>query len=348
MDATLPYINIKIVEWQSLLQRTTLNPDDQEELKNHLDDIIQELSQSNLTADEIWIIAMKRIGPISTIEQEFEKINPDVGFRKNGMLLIYGAVSMLLLQCIFIFIPVYLFKEYQKHNEIRDLGQGKAEIWPTLFYLLTFLLICLIFAFAIRGKAITKYMSLIVAKLNITSAFVSVAITIISGYYLIQLINIGAIDSTNLVAPAFKTLTQIFYLGQIAIISYFLLIGNRPSIRGLLSFNRKIDWKSALFLGAFGGISVTFGYTYGINYLPLIIGCPIFSIAGWMISHSNKPLINLFFCQLFIMLLWVSEIAGQHSFMFTEYYLITLFFLVIGFVSQKLFGVLKVNTESRF
>lgn len=343
MDAALSYLNIKIVEWQLLLQQTTLTPDDQEELKIHLDDIIQELSQSNLNPDEIWVIAMKRIGPISTIEQEFEKINPDVRFRRNGMLLIYGAVVMLLLQCIFIFIPVYFFKENQKDIEIRSMGQGAGDFWPTLFYSLTLVLICLIFVFVIKGKSITNYISSIIIKLNVTSAFVSVAITIMSGYYLIQLMNIGTIDRTHLVAPAFKTLTQIFYLGQIAIISYFLLIGNKPGIRGMLSFNRKINWKSALFLGAGGGISVTFGYTYGIDYLPLIIGCPIFSIAGWMISHSKKPLINLFFCQLFIMLLWISEISGQHSFMFTEYYLITLFFLIIGFVSQKFFGFLKVN-----
>lgn len=32
-----------------------------------------------------WLVAMRRIESIAIIEEEFEKVNPDFAFRKNGM-----------------------------------------------------------------------------------------------------------------------------------------------------------------------------------------------------------------------------------------------------------------------
>lgn len=40
---------------------------------------------------------MKCIGSIAIIEEEFEKVNSDIAFRKNGMPLIYWVVILLFL-----------------------------------------------------------------------------------------------------------------------------------------------------------------------------------------------------------------------------------------------------------
>lgn len=341
MDSTFTNLNSKILEWYSQVERTSLNHDDQEELKVHLDDIIHELSELNLSEDEIWILAIKRIGSIALIEDEFEKINPDIRFRKNGILLVYGAVSMLLIQSIFILIPVFYFKKYMKTSSLRDLG-NISHFWTFLFYSISVLLIFIILILAFNGRSIIKWLGLVVSKLNVLSAFISVSITIISGSYLIQLLGVSDIDTIGFSGSAFKTLTQIYYLGLIALVGYFLLISSNPGIRSMISFNRKIGWKTALFLGACAGVLVTFGYTYHINNLPLFIGIPLFGYLGWMVSYSKKPLINLFFSQMYIMILLCTGVSGEFSNIFIKYYSITLLALIAGFSYKKICNVISL------
>ncbi|WP_316791343.1 permease prefix domain 1-containing protein [Pedobacter frigoris] len=341
MDS-FPYLNVKIVQWQSRLERTSLNADDREELKAHLDDIIQELSQSGLSEDETWTVAMKRIGSITTIEEEFEKVNPDLGFRRTGTLLIIGAVSMLFFQALFILIPVFYYKQYQAGFKEMNLP-GDIRLWPAIFYFLSLVLAGSFLVLIFKGRSLLKYLNTVALKLNTAPAFVAVLLTIISGFYLIQLLNVVGLDPTGFVSPAFKTLTQLFYFIQIILISYFFLVSSKNGVRGLLSFNRKINWKIALFLGASAGVAVTFGFTYHNAYLPVIIAFPLFVCIGWMLSYSSGVWLNLFCVQAYMMLLWASELSGQHSVIFTTYYLITLVFLLFGFISQKLvdFLVLK-------
>jgi len=77
MDTTFTYLNQQKTSWKLRLSQTSISNEDQEELKGHLDDVIYELSENGLPDDEIWLLAMKRIGTIDTIESEFGKINPN-------------------------------------------------------------------------------------------------------------------------------------------------------------------------------------------------------------------------------------------------------------------------------
>ncbi|WP_293304111.1 hypothetical protein [Pedobacter sp. UBA5917] len=337
MDTT--YISIKILQWQSDLDKTSLTADDREEITDHLEEIISELTGFGLSDEEVWTIATKRIGSISSIQAEFEKVNPDITFRKNGLLMIYGAVLVLFLQSVFIVIPAFVFKT--RHLSPVGTFTGYGNFWPLLFDILIFSLIGIILAFILRGNIITKLLSSYVLRLNVLSAMISAAIIIASGFFIIQLIDFGKMDMLHFIAPKFKTLTQFFYLGLITVLGYFLLIGNSPGIRTLLSFNRKINWKSALLLGAVACLAIIFSYTYGIPNLPLFIGCPLFGILGWMVSFSQKRVLNLFCIQFGLTLFWLSELNGFHMRMFSINHFIMLSFLLIGLFYQKAFGYLS-------
>lgn len=333
MGTTSAYLSLKIAEWQSNLIRTSLTPDDREELTNHLDDVITELTELGLSDEEVWAVAVKRLGSVSAIESEFEKVNPDMPFRKNGLLMVYGAVIMLLLQSFFILAPAFIFKTY--HRADTSAISGYDNIWPIIFNTLILILICIILAIIFKGRTIAKIISGPVLRLNIFSAFISAAIIIVSGFFIVQLIGFTELDPFHNVAPKFKTLTQIFYFGLTGLIGYFLLIGNNQQIRTLMAFNRKLNWKPSLLLGAIACLAIIFSYTYPIVYLPLFIGCPLFIALGWMISFSDKKGVNLFFAQLPLMLFSISELNGRYAGMFCRYYLIIICFLLIGALCQK-------------
>ena len=331
MDTTSPYLRIKILEWKQQLQRTSLTAEDREEISAHLEDIIYELCQTELMDDEIWIIATKRIGTIVTIETEFEKVNPDLESKKTGMVLTYGAVLMLLFQMMFVLAPVYLFREYQALNHL-------VSFWPILFYGLGGFIGLMILICIFKGSSIIRSLKSLFGASTMVTAFLCLSITIFSGFLLIQLIDFGRLDHSGTTAPSFKALTQLFFFSQIMFIGYFLLSKNRDGIRNLLSFNRKINWKRALFLGACAGLAVTFAFTYPVKFFPLIIGCPLFAGMGWMFSFSKKPFTNLFFGQLFLMGLTFSEVSGMHALLFGSYYLIIIVTMVVCMYLAKAFG----------
>ncbi|MBC6112488.1 permease prefix domain 1-containing protein [Pedobacter fastidiosus] len=333
MGTTSSYISLKLAEWQSNLTRTSLTNEDREELTAHLEDMITELTELGLSEEEVWSVAAKRIGSISAIEAEFEKVNPDIPFRKNGLLMIYGAVIMLFLQSLFVVVPAFLFRVY--HQQGARAVPSNDNIWPVAFNILTLSLIGIILAFTFKGRSLAKTISKLAFKLNILTAFISAAVVIVSGFFIIQLISLGELDTLHTTAPKFKTLTQIFYFGLIGLIGYFLLIGNNQPIRTLSVFNRKINWKTSLLLGGVACLAIIFSYTYAISYLPLFIGCPLFAALGWMISFSEKKGINLFCAQLPLILFCISELSGRYAHMFGKYYLITLCFLLTGALYQR-------------
>lgn len=339
MGTTSPYISLKVLEWQSNLARTSLTTEDSEELTAHMEDVITELIALGLSDEEVWAITVRRIGTISAIECEFEKVNPDIPFRKNGLLMVYGAIIMLFLQSFFIIVPAFIFRTDQKKNT-DQLFLG-IRLWPMFFNTLIIILISIMLIFIFKGKVLARAFSKLTVKLNILSAFISVVVIVASAFFTIQLIGLSETDKLHAVAPKFKMLTQLFYLGLIGLIGYFLLIGNNRNVRTLLSFNRKLHWKVSLLLGGIACLAVIFSYTYHLAYLPLIIGCPLFAVLGWMVSFSEKKGINLFCCQLFLMLFLFSELSGRYVEMFTKYYFVILVFLLMGTFYQRAFGYLS-------
>lgn len=340
MDTTTHYLRLKIAEWQLGLAGTSLEIEDQEELTAHLEDVLQDIGTLKLEPKEVWALAMGRIGNISAIEEEFGKVAPDKSFRKNGLFLIYGAVLMLLLQSVFIVAPAYFYRSYLGDNLSQHLNNDFN--WPVLFTSLIIILLIIILLLITKGKTITKSLSKLIIRANILSSVASILIVATSGFLIIQFLNLTAIDSDHTVTPIFKLLTQIFYFALICIIIYFLLLNNDPSPRTFRAFNRKITWKTALILGLITCFSIVFSFTYGVPLLPVIIGCPVFGVLGWMIGFSTQKFLNLFCTQFFLMLFWISELGSQHADLFTRNYLLTIASLFAGCFFQK------ISTNSPF
>jgi len=321
MDTTFTYLNQQKTSWKLRLSQTSISNEDQEELKGHLDDVIYELSENGLPDDEIWLLAMKRIGTIDTIESEFGKINPNISFRSNCMLLVYGALAFMFMQLIFILLPMYLFKVYAP--QINTAGHIQPD-WNILFYGLALTLLLLFSLIAFKGHQLISWIKSVLTHFSAGFAFLAITIIFSSAYLTIQLIDIHGVS--------FKTLSIFFYMGIMGIISYVLCLVNKIELRTIQAFNRRINWKTSMLIGVFAGLSVTLGYTYHINYLPAIIGCPLFALIGWMLSYSKNPLTNLFTAQLYIMGLWLSGITGEFATVFHIYYFIVLSFLIIGYL----------------
>ena len=69
-------LNEQIKKWRdNLVKKDALKESDIDELENHLRDEVDELCSTKLTPEEVFAIAVNRIGYIDSIVEEYEKIN---------------------------------------------------------------------------------------------------------------------------------------------------------------------------------------------------------------------------------------------------------------------------------
>lgn len=75
MESSLePAIEVQIGEWRSyLLRRRTIDQTDVDELEDHLRSEISELGAAGLSADESFLVAIKRIGGVHELSREFAR-----------------------------------------------------------------------------------------------------------------------------------------------------------------------------------------------------------------------------------------------------------------------------------
>lgn len=329
MDTAISYLDQQIEGWKRSLSKTSISNDDQDELKCHLDDVIHELSTNGLPDDEVWLLAMKRIGSIDLIEAEFSKITPNISFRKNCILLVCGASAFMFIQFIFILLPAYLLKQ-QSQQLLNNVSVNTD--WPAIFSGLALSILILFILVALVGNRIVSRIKFLIKHFSVGFAFLVITVLLASAYLTIQLIDIQELNVPGGFKTSFKTLSIFFYMAIMIVMMYVVCLVNKIDLRTIQAFNRRINWKMALLIGILAGLGVTFGYTYHVNYLPAIIGCPLFALIGWMVSFSQKPIINLFTTQLYLMGLWLSGIRGEYATIFHFYYFIVLSFLIIGYM----------------
>lgn len=328
MDTTRSHLDQQIEGWKRSLSKTSISNDDQDELKCHLDDLVHDLRINGLPDDEIWLLAMKRVGSVDLIEAEFSKVTPNVRSRKNFILLVYGASAFMFMQFIFILLPAYLLKQ-ESQQPLKN-ASATTDL-ATTFLILVISLLILVLMLGLRGNRIVSHIKSTLARFSTGIAFLFIAVLLSSAYITIQLIDIQGLDIPHDFKTSFKTISIIFYMVLIIVSVYAACLAKNIELRTIQAFNRRINWKTALLIGILAGLSVTFGYTYHVNYLPAIIGCPLFALIGWMVSYSQKSLVNLFTAQLYIMGLWLSGINGVYASIFNFYYFIVLLFLIIGY-----------------
>ncbi|SEN09038.1 hypothetical protein SAMN05192574_102423 [Mucilaginibacter gossypiicola] len=329
MDTAFSYLDRQIEGWKLSLSKTSISKDDQDELKGHLDDVINELSANGLPDDEVWLLAMKRIGSIDLIEAEFSKVTPDISFRKNCILLVCGASAFMFIQFIFILLPAYLIRQQSK--QLINNVSGSTD-WVTLFTGLALSILILAILLGLIGKRMVFRTKFLIRRFKVGFAFLVITVLLSSAFLTIQLIDLQGWNIPGEIKTSFKTLSIFFYMAIMIAIVYVVCLVDKIDLRTIQAFNRRINWKTALLIGILAGLAVTLGYTYHVSYLPAIIGCPLFAVIGWMISFSQKHIINLFTAQFYLMALWFSGILGEYASIFHFYYFTVLSFLIIGYI----------------
>jgi hypothetical protein len=82
-----------IKHWENkLLESENLTIADVYELKNHLLEQIDELKQANLSEEEAFYVAQKRLGSIDALNQEFGKINHQTANHKYLIMMLLGVI----------------------------------------------------------------------------------------------------------------------------------------------------------------------------------------------------------------------------------------------------------------
>ncbi|HEY7875969.1 MAG TPA: permease prefix domain 1-containing protein, partial [Actinomycetota bacterium] len=69
---TVDRVESQIAQWRSFVTKTpAVNGRDVDELEGHLRDRMAELSEAGLTADEAFLVAVKRMGDLDALSREF-------------------------------------------------------------------------------------------------------------------------------------------------------------------------------------------------------------------------------------------------------------------------------------
>lgn len=145
---TEPSFNLTaaVEHWAGELMHTgTFSQDNIEELKSHIIDQTLALEQAGLATDEAFYIALKRIGNINILKQEFRKENALALFHARLMLLLNGVVLFFLLKTgaevgnLLLALAGWQFQWSEMTLFYMDAGV-KAAIFIGLFSLLLLLL----------------------------------------------------------------------------------------------------------------------------------------------------------------------------------------------------------------
>ena len=84
-------LNDAITKWRlDLIQRETYTKADIDELENHLRDEIENLSGTNLTAQEVFLVAAGRLGDGGELAHEFAKVNQQIIWSRRFLWMTVG------------------------------------------------------------------------------------------------------------------------------------------------------------------------------------------------------------------------------------------------------------------
>ncbi|RYZ91795.1 MAG: hypothetical protein EOP47_30970, partial [Sphingobacteriaceae bacterium] len=159
-----PDLDARLKSWKNSFAHTALTQVDIEELAGHLENSYNDMLAIGLTEHEAWLIASYRIGEPEVIKEEFEKVNDHVPVNRNWLMLLWGAVSLLILQAIFIVLPIMFQNTVLDYFKPSNNADFMAKEYYTIAVILVFLFLLLIVR---SGKLInsftnslTKYASL--------------------------------------------------------------------------------------------------------------------------------------------------------------------------------------------
>ncbi|RZL41525.1 MAG: hypothetical protein EOP00_24685, partial [Pedobacter sp.] len=244
--------------WKKSLVHTSLTPCDIEELSIHLMESYEELLLLNLSEQEAWIIASHRIGKPEVLNQEFEKVNADFSINRNWMMLLWGAVSLLILQAVFIVAPMIFKNSIINYFNPSD----NAVFIKNQYYTIAVIVVILFVLAAIRnGQIIRKFTNSLTKYASLYGI-----IAIVAGLWAAFFSYIGFVKgidiNDNESRRAFSYLNFGFYFPLISLAVFATIRYYSEEVITFKKFCRNITWKHSLILGLLAQTPIQFSYSF--------------------------------------------------------------------------------------
>lgn len=94
-------LNRAMKDWQeNFADNEQINPTEIEELRNHLEDEIENCKNQNLTEEEAFMVANHRLGSVDRLEQEYQMVHPNRIWQSRFIWMITGFIAVTVLNTI--------------------------------------------------------------------------------------------------------------------------------------------------------------------------------------------------------------------------------------------------------
>lgn len=334
-------LKLRVNRWKESFANTALTSEDIDELSGHLTNVYNEMLALGLSDQEAWMVATNRVGKPEALHEEFKKVNSDFSLNRNWMLLLWGAVSLLILQAIFIVLPLL----YSGTLSDKLKTANESQFITGSYYAISIILVVLfIFAIARSGSIISRFTSSLTKYASIYAIVAVVAGLWAAFFSYILFANYMASDGGEYTEErrSLSFLMFGFYFPLIALTAFATLRYFSSEITSFKVFNKSINWKRALIIGLIAQTPIQFSHAFPGDDntragIVILVSLVLFLIIGWMISYSPNGISSLIAAQvapmgIFIMGVIVNE---QARLLFFVFYVVKLIALAAGYYFNK-------------
>lgn len=335
-------LKLRINRWKESFVNTSLTPEDLDELSVHLTSVYNEMLELGLSENEAWMVASSRIGKPEVLHEEFNKINSNFSVNRNWMLLLWGAVGLLILQAIFIVLP--LLYSGTLVEKLKLTGNSKF-ITMSYYGIAVVLIVLFVFAVARSGSIINRFTNSLTKYASLYAIVAVVAGLWAAFFSYVLFANYMALDGGQYDEErrSLSFLMFGFYFPLIAITAFATLRYFSSEITSLKVFNKNINWKRAAIIGLIAQTPIQFGHLIpGDDSMRggiiIFVSVVLFVIVGWMLSYSVKGgLTNLIAAQAAPMAIWVlGSILNEDALLILfVFYIIKLLALAAGYYFNR-------------
>ncbi|MEO6150360.1 MAG: hypothetical protein ABIN95_00450 [Mucilaginibacter sp.] len=341
-DKNQPDLEARLKRWKASFAGTALTQVDIEELSTHLLNSYNDMLALGLSPNEAWLIASHRIGEPEIIKEEFEKVNDHVPVNRNWLMLLWGAVGLLILQAVFIVLPIMFQNKVLNYFKPSNNAAFMAKEYYTIAVILIFLFLLMIFRSGklINGftNSLTKYASLYAILAVVAGLWAAFFSYIIFANY--SGFKYSTHDSE--VSNGISFLMFGFYFPLIAITAFSTLRYFSSETVSFKAFNKKINWKYAFVLGLLAQTPVQFSHALPYNDtirsgIIILISTILFGVIGWMVGRSKNGMVNLITAQIPSMGIWImgTIVNEEARLIFFIFYFVKILALLAGYYLSK-------------
>lgn len=334
-------LKLRINHWKEGFANTALTPEDMDELSVHLTSVYNEMLELGLSENEAWMVASNRIGKPEVLHEEFKKVNSNFSVNRNWMMLLWGAVGLLILQAIFIVLPLLYSGTLLNRLKLTD---ERKFITGSYYAIAIVLIVLFIFAIARSGSIINRFTNSLTKYASLYAIVAVVAGLWAAFFSYILFANYMALDGGKYDEErrSLSFLMFGFYFPLIAITAFATLRYFSSEITSFKVFNKNINWKRAVIIGLIAQTPVQFSHAFpgddNVRYgIIILVSVVLFLIVGWMLSYSPKGITILAAAQAVPMAIWIlGSIVNENArLIFFVFYIVKLLALAAGYYFNR-------------